>query len=178
MYNRDIDGIYYINASLSAPNASTRTGHRPWIAVTGVANSNRINQNVQDNVVMNRNVGRSWNLAASLEKPFANGLFDRRKHERIKRYRRSGFDCFRLIDGTARWRPEQPGPGFLSQLSERIFLATSYRKNYFSFGATGLSLFWEGRTNGNASYAYSPEISTVMVGRATTYSTFRRMCQR
>ena len=166
IYNRDINGVYYINANLAPANSAfTGPDARPrWIAVTGVANSNRINQSVQDNVVLkNQNVGRSWNMAASLEKPFDNGLFV--KAGASYGEARNTVDPGSIAFGS--WNnnqhpgdPNNPGLGFSGNSpGKRIFLATSYRKEYFSFGATSLSLFWEGRTLGNASYTYSGDLN-------------------
>ena len=72
LYSRDVNGIYYINANL--PGAQTRfTGpgdNRPrWT-------SNKLNSNIQGAFVLkNANIGRSANVAFSLEKPFSSGLF-------------------------------------------------------------------------------------------------------
>jgi hypothetical protein len=38
---------------------------------------------------------------------------------------------------------------------KRWFLQTSYSREYFGFGSTTLSLYYEGRTNGNASYVFA-----------------------
>ncbi|MGH9219693.1 MAG: TonB-dependent receptor, partial [Vicinamibacterales bacterium] len=41
----------------------------------------------------------------------------------------------------------------------RLFLAGSYRKEYFGFGATSFSAYYETRTIGNASYIFSGDIN-------------------
>ncbi|MFA7228780.1 MAG: TonB-dependent receptor, partial [Melioribacteraceae bacterium] len=56
--------------------------------------------------------------------------------------------------------PNNPGVGFSANSpGHRVFAMVSYRKEYFNFGATTLSLFWEGRTIGNASYTFSGDIN-------------------
>ena len=54
--------------------------------------------------------------------------------------------------------PNNPGVAYSSfSPRHRVFLALSYRKEYFKFGATQLSLFTEGRTQGNTSYTFSAD---------------------
>ena len=74
MYNRDVNGIYYINANLpAAQTAYTGADTRPrWT-------NNRINNvtgnQVTANIVMkNQDIGRNWNIAFSAAKPMWNGL--------------------------------------------------------------------------------------------------------
>ena len=72
MYSRDVNGIYYINANLKAPDASfTGADNRPrWTS------SNKINSTVDNAVVLkNQSVGYFWNITAALEKPFNFGLY-------------------------------------------------------------------------------------------------------
>ena len=47
--------------------------------------------------------------------------------------------------------PNSPG--------HRFFIAGSYSKEYFSFGATTVSAYWEARTIGNASYIFSGDMN-------------------
>jgi hypothetical protein len=52
--------------------------------------------------------------------------------------------------------PNNPGKGFSNQSpGDRLFVAASYRFEYGNFGATTVALFWEGYTQGNASYIFS-----------------------
>src|SRR5205823_2608504 len=71
LYSKDVNGIAYINANLPAPQTSFTgpDGRARWT-------SNRIYGNVSDATVLtNQGIGHSWNVAASLERPFTNGLF-------------------------------------------------------------------------------------------------------
>ncbi|HXV87219.1 MAG TPA: carboxypeptidase regulatory-like domain-containing protein [Gemmatimonadales bacterium] len=160
LYNRDVNGIYYINANLATPNtAFTGADDRPrW--TTG----NRINANVANATVLkNQNEGTSWNLAFSLERPFSQGFSAKAAYSYgvSKNTVDPGSIAFGSWSGNAHpGDPNNPGIGF-SQNSpgHRVFAALSYRREYFSFGATTLSVFWEGRTIGNASYTYSGDLN-------------------
>ena len=74
LYNKDINGVYYINANLPAAQTTfSGVDARPrWTA-------NRIN-NTTGNVITsafvlkNQNIGSSWNLSGSLSKTLFHGL--------------------------------------------------------------------------------------------------------
>ncbi|MFN2637692.1 MAG: carboxypeptidase regulatory-like domain-containing protein [Gemmatimonadaceae bacterium] len=175
MFNRDIDGIYYINANLpAAQSAFVGADSRPrWVGVsctnpTPGPCQNRINNAagnvVARNIVMkNQNVGRSWNIDGSLEKPFSNGLFVKAAYN--YGVARNTIDPGSIASGS--WNgnaqsgdPNNPGLSYGSNSpGHRFFLATSYRKEYFRFGATTLSLFFDAHTNGNTSYTYSGDLN-------------------
>jgi hypothetical protein len=44
-------------------------------------------------------------------------------------------------------------------MGHRTFVAISYNKDFFKFGNTSFSLFWEGRTQGNYSYVYGGDFN-------------------
>jgi hypothetical protein len=163
IYNRDVNGIYYINANLpAAQTAFVGADNRPRYT------SNRIN-NVTGNqvtnaiVLKNQNVGRSWNAALSLEKPFSNGLFLKGAYSYGEA--KNTVDPGSIASGT--WQnnphagdPNNPGLGFSSNSpGHRMFLTGSYRKEWFKFGATTLGMFWERRDIGNASYMYASDLN-------------------
>lgn len=160
LYSRDVNGMYYINANLADPStAFTGVDDRPrW--TTG----NRINGNITSAVVLkNQNEGRSWNIAGSLEKPFASGLFAKVAYAygEAKNTVDPGSIAFGSWNNNAHaGDPNNPGLGFAATSpGHRVFTALSYRREWLSFGATSLSLFWEGRTIGNASYTYSGDLN-------------------
>ena len=68
IYNRDVNGIYYINANLPAaqqraPSPGGRTAARPrWTGAT-VSTTPPERQVTNTIVLKNQNVGRSWNFA-------------------------------------------------------------------------------------------------------------------
>ena len=82
LYSRDVNGLYYINANLTAPDGNfAGADQRPrWSvdkcpAVSG-NQFDRVNCNVTNAVVLkNGNDGYSWNTTLSLEKPFGLGTF-------------------------------------------------------------------------------------------------------
>lgn len=160
IYNRDVNGIYYINANLAPANtAFTGADNRPrW--TTG----NRINSNVTSAVVLkNQDVGYSWNISATIERPFSDGFFAKLGYN--YGVSKNTVDPGSIAFGS--WNnnrhsgdPNNPGVGYsFNSPGSRVFAVISYRKEYFDFGATTVSLFWEGYTNGNAGYAFSGDLN-------------------
>jgi hypothetical protein len=173
MYNRDVNGIYYINANLpAAQSAFTGADNRPrWVGAacgTGTVGGcvNRINNaagnQVTANIVMkNQDIGRNWNLAFSASKPMWHGISLRTAY--------SYGEAKNTIDpgstANASWGsnatpgdPNNPGLGYSSSSpGHRFYLSASYSKQYFGWGATTISGFWESRTLGNNSYIFSAD---------------------
>lgn len=161
MYNRDVNMIYYINANLpAAQTAYVGADTRPrWT-------SNRIN-NVAGNqvtaaiVMKNQDIGRNWNVAFSASKPMWHGLSLRTAY--------SYGEAKNTIDpgstANASWNsnptpadPNNPGLGFSNATpGHRFFVSATYSKQYFGFGATSISAFWESRTLGNTSYVFAAD---------------------
>jgi hypothetical protein len=161
IYNRDVNGIYYINANLTAPNTSfTGPDARPrWTT------SNRINANIADAVVLkNQDVGRSWNVAGSLEKTFTRGFL---KAAYTYGEAKNTVDPGSVAFGS--WNanphsgdPNNPGLAFSSgSPGHRAFLAGSYRLEFLKLGATTVSFFSEGATAVNLfpSYTFSGDLN-------------------
>jgi hypothetical protein len=145
LYNRDVNGIYYINANLSEPNtAFAGVDNRPrW--TTG----NKINSKIDNAIVLkNQNEGYSWNISASLEKPWSDGWFAKAAYSfgESKNTIDPGSIAFGSWNNNQHsGNPNNPGLGFSAYSpGHRVFAAVSYRKEYFNFGATTISLFWEG----------------------------------
>ena len=159
LYNKDINGVYYINANLPAAQSAfvgADTRER-WT-------SNRINANVANNIVLkNQSEGYSWNVAASLERPFANGLFLKAAYSygEAKNTVDPGSIAFGSFNNNQHaGDPNNPGLGYsFASPGHRVFLAASYRAQWFKFGATSIGLFWEGRNGGNISYTYSGDLN-------------------
>jgi hypothetical protein len=159
LYNKDVNGVYYINANLpAAQTAFTGVDTRPrWT-------SNRINANVANNIVLkNQSEGYSWNVAASLERPFASGLFLKAAYSYGES--KNTVDPGSIAFGS--WNnnqhagdPNNPGAGYsASSPGHRLFGAASYRADWFKFGSTTIGLFIESRTIGNTSYTYSGDLN-------------------
>jgi hypothetical protein len=164
LYNRDVNGIYYINANLTAPNAPAFVGpdNRPrWSTAT---NANRINSNISTAVVMkNQDIGRGWNLAGSATKTLANGFLLKAAYSYGES--RNTIDAGSIAAGSWNGNPH-PGDPNLPPLAlsgsspgHRLFLASAYTKNWLNHGATTMSFYWEARTNGNTSYTYQGDLN-------------------
>jgi hypothetical protein len=175
LYNKDVDGIYYINANLPAAQskfvgADTRlrwTGASCNSPTTGPC-QNRINNAagnvVSRNIVMkNQSVGHSSNISFSLERPFRNGLFVKSAYN--YGVAKNTIDPGSIASGS--WNgnqqsndPNNPGLSYSANSpGHRFFLATSYRKEYFNFGATTIGLYFNAFTAGNTSYTYAGDLN-------------------
>ncbi|WP_309669843.1 carboxypeptidase regulatory-like domain-containing protein [Gemmatimonas sp.] len=159
LYGKETNGPYYINANLPAANSAfTGADKRPrW-----TAGNNRINSNVNAAyVISNTNTGHSYNLSGSLQKSFTNGFFAKSAY--AYGVTKNSYDpgSTAATNWTANAQsgdPNNPGVQFSNfSPGHRVFLALSYRKEYFKFGATSISLFTEGRTQGNSSYTFSAD---------------------
>lgn len=163
IYNRDINGIYYINANLADPNSAlSGPDTRPrW---TSTANS-RINQNIDNAIVLkNQNVGYSWNFAATIEKPFVDDLFFKLGYSYgiAKNTVDPGSIAFGSWNNNQHsGNPNNPGLGFSSNtLGHRVFSALTYRVRYSEDkGFTTFSLFYDGANQGVASYVYAGDLN-------------------
>ncbi len=166
LYGRDVNGVYYINANLPAPQGKfTGADQRPrWLATTPGVNPTRINQNITAAYVLkNENVGRNYDAAVSLEKSFRAGVYVKAGYNYA--VAKNTIDPGSIASGS--WSgnpvardPNNPGLGY-SQYSpgSRAFLAVSLRREYFRFGATTLSIFGDYSTQGNASYVFGGDLN-------------------
>ncbi len=159
IYNRDVNGMAYINANLPAPqSAFSGVDGRPRWTANRLYDTpdNRITENI---VLLNQNVGRSWTAAASIIKPMTHGFSFKSAYSYGQS--KNTIDPGSIAGGS--WNsnpivadPNNPALAF-SQNSpgHRFFLAPSYTRQYFGFGATTLGAFFELHTNGNTSYVFS-----------------------
>ena len=160
LYNRDVNGIYYITANLPAANtAFAGADTRPrW--TTG----NRINSNIANAIVLkNQDVGTAWNISGSLEKRFRAGFWTKGGYSFGRS--RNTVDPGSIAFGS--WNnnqhpgdPNSPGVGYSSTSpGHRWFATASYRIEYANFGATTISVFGEAYTQGNDSFVYSGDLN-------------------
>ncbi len=175
IYNRDVNGIYYINANLPAAQSSfAGADNRPrWVGPSCSTASttpcqNRIN-NAPGNqitnaiVLKNQDVGRSWNIAATLSRPFSRGFSFRGAYSYGEA--RNTIDPGSIASGSftnnpQKGDPNNPGLGYSNASpGHRLFLQASYTKNWLKIGGTTVSMFWEGRTNGNTSYTFAGDMN-------------------
>lgn len=159
LYSRDVNGIYYINANLpAAQSAFTGVDARPrWT-------NNRINSAVTTAIVLkNQSLGRARNIAFTLEKPVSKGLYVKGAYS--YGIGKNTVDAGSIATGS--WQnnqmsgdPNNPGIGFSGATAKhRVFVAASYHKDYFKFGGTTVSMFWESRLGGNYSYVFSGDLN-------------------
>jgi outer membrane receptor protein involved in Fe transport len=175
IYNRDINGVYYINANLPAAQATFAgaDNRMRWVGAACGANgtaggcSNRINSNPGNNVsnavvMKNQNVGRSWNTVFSARKNTTWGMIaSGYNYGESKNTVDPGSIAFGSWSGNAHSNdPNNPGLSYAgASPGHRFFLTGSYRREYFGFGATSISAFWESRTIGNTSYIFSGDLN-------------------
>jgi hypothetical protein len=115
-------------------------------------------------VLLNQSIGRSWNIAASLTKSMARGFSAKAGYSYGEA--RNTVDPGSIASGS--WTnnaivtdPNNPVLAF-SQNSpgHRFFLASSYTRQYFGFGATTIAAFFDAHPNivngaANTSYIFS-----------------------
>ena len=148
IYNKDVNGVYYINANLPAAQAAfTGVDARPrWTA-------NRINTAsptiTAAFVMKNQNIGRSWNFSQMLSKTLYHGLTVRGAYS--YGMTRNTIDPGSNASGS--WLgnqqssdPNNPGLGIAnSAQGHRVFTQVSYNRQYFGFGSTTISAFFEAK---------------------------------
>ncbi len=167
LYSRDVNGLYYIDANLPAATtafvgADTRPRYTDTCPAAGT--QTRINCNITSAVVLkNQNVGTSWNTAFSLERGFRNGFFAKAAYS--YGIGRNTVDAGSIAFGS--WNgnphagnPNNPGVGFSNfSAGHRWFTTATYERQYFGFGKTGISVYFEGRTAGNTSYIFNGDLN-------------------
>jgi hypothetical protein len=107
----------------------------------------------------NQNVGKSWHTAFTLEKPFSKGFYGKFGYSYGES--KNTIDPGSIASGS--WQnnghygdPNNPAVGYSSSFpGHRLFAAATYRLEYFKFGATTASGFWETRNQGVLSYNFS-----------------------
>jgi hypothetical protein len=175
IYNRDVNGIAYINANLpAAQSAFSGPDARPrWLgpscgsATVGPCqtriNNAAGNQITNAIVLQNQDVGRSWTASASLMKRLHAGFTFKGAY--------SYGESKNIVDpgsiAAGSWTSNaivtDPNNPLLSlsnfSPAHRYFISTSYTRQYFGFGATTVSAFFDGHTNGNTSYIFSADMN-------------------
>ncbi|MBI2188213.1 MAG: TonB-dependent receptor [Acidobacteria bacterium] len=180
LYAKDINGIYYINANLPAPQGSFAgpDNRVRWVGVPCAATGqvggcvNRINNDPGNQVTVNYvlkngDKGSSWNFAQSLQKSTAFGLSLRGAYSYgISRSLVDPESTAATSYGrmATSGNPNDPVAAHsLWSPGHRVFALVTYTREYFSFGSTSVALFWEARHN-QASSTPSSRISYVFGG--------------
>lgn len=176
IYNRDVNGAAYINANLPAPqSAYLGVDARPrWVGPacgSGTVGGciNRINnvagnQITQAIVLQNQDVGRNWNVAFGLSKAMTAGFSIRGAYSYGK--------AENLVDpgsvAAGSWTsnaivndPNNPALALSSSTpGHRYYVTATYTREYFKFGATTVSAFWESQPRGNnVSFVFSGDMN-------------------
>ncbi len=168
LYNKDVNGVYYINANLPAAQAAfSGPDNRPRYT------ANRIN-NTLPNVITsafvmkNQSIGSSWNLSGSLSKNMFHGwtIKGAYSYGESRNTIDPGSTAFSTFANNQQaGDPNNPGLGFSGySQGHRMFIATSYTKSYFGFGATTMSAFWEAKPSipsfsSNLSYVFAGDMN-------------------
>lgn len=162
LYNRDVNGVYYINANLpAAQTAFTGADNRPrW---TGNRINNATGNQISNATVMkNQNVGRSWNTTFSARKNMTSGMVQAAyNYGESKNTVDPGSIAFgSWVNNHHSGDPNNPGAAFAgASPGHRFFMTGSYRREYFGFGATSVSAFFEARTIANTDFIFSGDLN-------------------
>jgi hypothetical protein len=162
LYNRDVNGVYYINANLPAAQASfVGADNRPRWTSDRINNAPG-NQISNATVMKNQNVGRSWNTVLSARKNMTSGMiatgYNYGESKNTVDPGSIAFGSWSTNEQSG--DPNNPGLAFAdASPGHRFFLTGSYRREYFGFGATSFSAFWESRTVGNNSFIFSGDLN-------------------
>ena len=168
LYNKDVNGVYYINANLPAAQTtfSGPDNRLRWTA-------NRIN-NTLPNVITsafvlkNQDIGSSWNLSGSVSKSMFHGLSIRGAYSygEAKNTIDPGSTAFSTFaNNQISSDPNNPGLGYSGySQGHRVFVQTTFTKQYFGFGATTISAFWEAKPSfqnfaSNVSYVFNGDMN-------------------
>ena len=177
IYNRDLNAPVYINANLpAAQSAYAGVDNRPrWVATAAfpacaaagqagpcVTRLNNAvgNQITANYVIKNQNQNRSSNISGALSKTLSHGFsFKGGFNYGVSKSMVEPSSTAGSSWGSANpivFDPNNPALAYSSNSpGKRIFLAANYTAQYFGFGATTFSVFYDGRTNGNTSYVFS-----------------------
>jgi hypothetical protein len=162
LYNKDVNGIYYINANLpAAQTAFVGADNRPrWT-------NNRIHANTSNAIVLkNQDVGSSSNIAVTLSKLTGWGLNLRGAYS--YNISKNTVDPGSIAFGSWAGNPHAGDPNnpgvaystpFGASLGHRAFVNASFTREYFGLGATTFSVFWEARNNGNTHYVFAGDMN-------------------
>ena len=179
IYNRDLNAPVYINANLpAADTAYTGVDNRPrWAVIPGVPACvtalgaengpcvTRINNLPGKNitaayVIENQDQNRSWNVSGAVTKPMSKGLtFKGGFNYGVSRSLVEPSSTAGSSWGSANpitFDPNNPALAYSTNSpGKRVFLAATYAHQYFGWGSTAISAFYDGHTNGNTSYVFS-----------------------
>ncbi|MFT3743577.1 MAG: carboxypeptidase-like regulatory domain-containing protein [Pyrinomonadaceae bacterium] len=169
LYTKDVKGTAYINANLSNPDgAFTGPDTRPrWITDTCTSTTAfdaKVNCSVLNAITLtNSSAGKAWNLAFTLEKRNAKGFWAKggysygESKNLVDASSTAGTSYANIFSSKT---PNNPELSFSSStMGHRVYASASYTVNYFKFGSTTVSSFWESKTQSTGSYRYSNDMN-------------------
>jgi hypothetical protein len=176
IYNKDINTAFFVNEGLQAPSNMDISGYPDNRLIYPNANVSKY-YNLQTNgvitpasgsgvspiVLENRKGGYYWSATAKLEKAFSNGFFGMIAftHSEAKNLvDGSGDQAASAWNGNANVNgANNPELSYTSYVTpNKLIGSVSYRIEYLNHGATSISVFYEGGSQGRFSYVYSSNI--------------------
>ena len=123
------------------------------------------NQITSDYVIKNQSQNHSWNISGALTKPMRNGLtfkggFNYGGSWSVVEPSSTAGSSWGRRTRSCSIRTTRRSPTRRTLLGKRVFLAATYSKQYFRWGATTFSAFYDGHTNpaifsNGSSYVFS-----------------------
>ncbi len=165
IYTKFLNNVYYQNLNLpqSVANLTGTPDTRPIYNSSSAARIDRTYTGIY--LGSNTNKGYTYNLSAQLTKQFSDGFFGSVAY--------TYNDAYSVYDGTSsqnssQWRglhtvngrntyTDAPVSDF--SMGSRVVANVSYRKEYFNFGATQISLFYNGQSGRVYSYIYDGNLT-------------------
>jgi hypothetical protein len=175
IYNKDVNGLAYYNANLPAAQ-TTFNGPDQRLRWTGTScgqptatpcvtrlNNAAGNQITNAIVLTNSNAGRAWNFAGSIKKNMEAGLSVQAAYSygESKTLVDPGSVAAGSFTNNAIFNdPNNPALAYsASSPGHRTFINATYTRQFFSWGATSVSVFWNAFTNGNTSYVFAGDMN-------------------
>lgn len=162
LYTRERNGTAYMNANLASPDSSfSGPDNRPrWTSTAARAVNTSV---VQAITLFNQDIGRSWNMALTVERPTSKGFYLKGGYAygEAKNAVDAGSTAgTSFSNNTVVGDPNKPELGFSQNyMGHRVFAAASYHFEYFKFGGTTFSAFWESTNQATGSFRTSNDLN-------------------
>jgi Carboxypeptidase regulatory-like domain len=162
IYTKELNGTAYRNSNLAAPNTQlVGADTRPrWSTVAARTVNTSV---VQAITLFNQSIGKASNLAFTLEKSNSKGFYAKGGY--AYGVSKNAVDAGSTAgtsysNNTVVGDPNIPELGYSSAYSgNRVFAAASYHFEYFKFGGTTISTFWESSNQANGSFRTSNDLN-------------------
>ena len=148
--------------TIATPACVTTVGQENGPCLTRL-NNTRGNAVTANYVIKNQNQNRSQNISGSLTKNMTHGFSFKGgfnygvSRSLVEPSSTAGSSWAGTFQGIVN-DPNNPALAYSSNSpGKRVFFTASYSKQYFGFGQTGFSVFYDGHTNGNTSYIFASD---------------------